>query len=61
MTKEDKIWLIERLNPSWNNIYYNLGGDDEYEFYDKLVNKYVKKIHKHNSFEVNILEKNNPR
>lgn len=44
MNKNDKIDLVEQFNPEWNDLYYEIGGDDNYEFYDKLVTKYRKEL-----------------
>ena len=42
MAKEDKFSLVEQLNPEWKDLYYELGGDDKYEFYDEQINKHRK-------------------
>ena len=44
MGKDDKIDFVEQFNPEWNDKYYDIGGDDEYEFYDKEINKYRKEL-----------------
>ena len=42
MAKDDKFSLVEQLNPEWIDLYYELGGDDKYEFYDEQINKHRK-------------------
>jgi putative endonuclease len=44
MPKPGKMELVEQLNPKWNDMYYDIGGDDEYEFYDKIIEKYRKEF-----------------
>ncbi|HEY3249723.1 MAG TPA: GIY-YIG nuclease family protein [Ignavibacteria bacterium] len=40
MKKNDKLKWIDENNPFWKDLYYELGGDDKYEFYDEQIKKY---------------------
>ena len=44
LAKEDRFELIEKNNPHWKDLYYDMGGDDEYDFYDEQLKRYRKDI-----------------
>jgi len=44
MGKDDKNDLVEQLYPALIDKYYDIGGDDEYEFYEKQISCYRKEF-----------------